>query len=320
MATSFFGYLNPMNFFASKEQPAVPENEEQRMQVDLPKEETFGEQCNPEVPSQDPSPAPNESSLEISSPSGEEDLQLYVDHDNLIQDMARIEIEDSPKQFVFDFCPGQRRMPYGQWWVPEGKIASDCTICEYCYENKCLGEVPMTPYFHQNFNISGKYNGKIPSTRMKSGNCNCDCPKAKEHPQPSNLMCPPCYYESLEALGRAAVCGSCEKCGNWISYSGMTYCPPCSHLFEACYECGGTIKEGNAYLEAIKAGFDKQIKRCAKYTQIMEDDWKGYYEDKIEQLRKEKEEVALRFKDKSAAEVLVMAKKNYKEDLDQEEF
>lgn len=239
-------------------------------------------------------------------------LPCHLNPDNLIQIMAYEEVKHFPQPVVFDFCPGQRRMPFGQWWVPEGKTPAECTICEYCYNNKCLGDVVMTPYYHKHFNISGNYQEKIPYSKMKNGNCNCDCPKMKEHPRPDNLLCPPCYTKSLSIFCRAASCGSCQQCGNWTSYCGMAYCPPCSHLLKACHECGQPLKEGDAYLEELEASLDKEIARSEKYM-TRDPEMKDYYTEEITKLKKRKEKVVARFSGKSAEEILVMAKNNYEE-------
>ncbi len=239
----------------------------------------------------------------------------HLNPDVLIQITANEEAQHFPHPVVFDFCPGQRRMPFGQWWVPEGKSARECTICEYCYTNKCLGDVAMTPYYHKHFNISGQYNGEIPYSKMKNGNCNCDCPNADKHPKPRNLLCPPCYYESLDIFCRACSCGACHECGNWTSYMGMKYCPPCSHLLKRCHECGESLKEGNAYLEAIEDYHNKSIKRNQKYME-REPDMREHFEKQLEMANKRREEAIARFTNKSSEEILAMAMNNYKEASD----
>lgn len=246
-------------------------------------------------------------------PSKYSKVPPHLNPDNLIRIMAHQEAQHFPQPVVFDFCPRDRRMPFGQWWVPEGKSAAECTICEFCYNNKCLGDVAMTPYYHKQFNISGKYDQEIPYDAMKDGNCNCDCPKANEHPKARNLSCPPCYYHSLDIFCRAASCGVCQECKNWTSYIGMSYCPPCSHLLKRCHECGESLKEGNAYLEAINEHFDKTIKRNQKYLE-REPDMKEHFEKQLEKSIKRKESAASRFSNKSCEEIIAMAMNNYKEE------
>lgn len=242
-------------------------------------------------------------------------LPPHLNPDNLIRVMVFEETKHFPRPVVFDFCPGQRRMPYGQWWVPEGKTAAECTICEYCYNNKCLGDVVMTPYFHEHFNLSNNYEGNIPYAEMRDSNCNCDCPKSKDHPKPNNLLCPPCYYESLNIFCRPASCGSCKQCKNWTSYIGMHYCPPCSHLIEACHECGETFKEGDVYLEKISLYLDEEIKRNQKYIE-RDPEMRDYFEERLKRSVERKEQTTTKFAGKSKQEVLAMAVKNYREDPD----
>lgn len=238
----------------------------------------------------------------------ERQVKLYSNQQLVLEAYEKTKHFHRP--IVFDFCPGKRRMPYGQWWVPEGKSSQACTICEYCYNNKCLGEVKLVPYYHPNFNLSSNYIGNIPPDQLNDGNCDCDCPKSKDHPQPQNLQCPPCRIKSSEIFGSLTSIGVCKQCTNWTSYLETTYCPSCSYLLKACHKCGETIKEGNSYINAILVVFAKMIKRNRRCQIEFQDDpdEAAYYKNRVEKLEKQREEAITQLKNRLTEQMLVMSK------------
>ena len=320
MAASLLGYLNPMNYFANKEPSADLEKGEADGSVEQPTpmkleeisslDEPCKEEEKPLVGSDQevPTAVESNSSLDLRKPWKQPSPQ--DNSDEPIKIRAQEETQHFPKPVVFDFCPGQRRMPYGQWWVPKGKTAAECTICEYCCNN-CFSEVAMKPYLHKHFNMSGKYEGLIPHKEMKTTNCNCDCPKSEEHPKPKELYCPPCYFESIEVFGYCASLGTCRECKNQTSYSAMEYCPNCSYLLKACHMCCDTLKDGNSYIDAVMNKLDESIEQYEQWAQSDDDD-KSYVKERIAYFNDKKEKVSSLLKDKSAEDILVMAKSDYK--------
>lgn len=210
-----------------------------------------------------------------------------------------------PRPVVFDFCPGKTRMPYGQWWVPEGKRPEECTICEYCVNQRCLGDVKLLPYYHASFNLSGNYIGEIPLDQLQNGNCDCDCPKRHQHPTPRNLFCPLCTITEKTCK----YSNTCQQCGNEVHYKDVVYCPPCSHLAKACQRCGEKFKDGNTYIKEIVTFFTDEIKKS--WLDQLGNNLDPYTLLKCrlhgERLQHQIEEVYLRYKDKSVDQVIAMS-------------
>ena len=181
---------------------------------------------------------------------------------------------------TLNFCPGHFKTPYGRWWLPTGKTPAECIICDYCYNNKCMGTITITSYTNE---------------EVDNGNCNCACPKSKEHPQPDNILCPICYFESSKVLVSFASCGYCQQCKNPTAYTAMNLCTICSQLFRACHKCTESIHIGDSYIPKIIAYLEREDVHKTAFL---------------------KREIIKLFEGKSADDIIEMSRQKYKTILD----
>ena len=204
-----------------------------------------------------------------------------------------------------NFCLSKYRTPFGQWWVPEGKTAVECTYCEYCVKNGCHGDTPLSPLHHRFFNITGTYQDEIPKSKESTlCNCNCDC--KEEHPLLYNLRCPICYILMMRGWCGLDCFGNCTQCGNLTSHGGMVYCIPCSYIMESCGECGQPFRSGDEYITEIIIAIDKYIDEIQKNTPL-----KIFYERELSRLKQLKANIEDICGSKSRNEILEMARKSY---------
>ncbi len=151
-----------------------------------------------------------------------------------------------PNENLEKYCVGSIRVSYGKWYSPNGQTPQDCTYCNFCIENGCI---PRSEVWQLTEPVK---------------NCNCDCPKQKQHPRIKEIQCPTCRVKQIGRL-RCATCGTCSHCQCQTSYIGQKFCSGCSWLLNSCKECGQEIQDGNFYIEAIKKKIEKLKAKLSEY-------------------------------------------------------
>ncbi len=198
-----------------------------------------------------------------------------------------------------DCCIGSAKVGFGKWYTPIGLTTSQCTYCEFCYNNGCIDKSNV----YEATNIKpNKYNSLT--------NCNCDCPNQSNHERVVPIKCPFCNIEAECLLCGA---GKCQDCETAVPYFFYKLCDGCSYRNKSCYRCGNDINTGNSYITSVKGYIED------KYSELEESRLYGVLSPVIiDKEKKNYQEYLDRIKnlysDKTAAEmveILVEERRNH---------